>query len=346
MITVFIDPRCNIEYSAFYIKGLYDCLGKETISFDKRYFSDLTDAENFNFVLKADDQLTKYSIDYNDSPYINKTAYAWCSFYGKVNFRQSFLPVEDNYKISIIPPSFGIRIWSVPETLFIALKNYYQSVSHPQSIRKFLSGYIKQLRHLSIEAYQPVSALPDYIFSINTLWFSNEWIDTDKTVNRMRLNFYKAVSSLKAIRKEIGFVYSQKKNKNPNFQDYVTNEWIPKETYLSKTQQSVLVFNTPAWDLCHGWKLAEYLALGKAIISTPFHNELPVPLEHGKHIHVVSGSMEDIRTAVQTLLSDTTYRANLEKQSRAYYEQWVQPSAVLTHFLSNCGYQPVQRTSR
>ncbi|MBD2752578.1 glycosyltransferase [Spirosoma validum] len=149
----------------------------------------------------------------------------------------------------------------------------------------------------------------------------------------MRLHFYKAVSAFRSIRADIGFVYSQKKNENPVFQEYVTNEWIPKKKYLQKTQQSALVFNTPAWDLCHGWKLAEYLALGKAILSTPFYNELPIPLEHGKHIHFVSGSVDDMQKAVQKLLTDATYRLSLEEQSRRYYNQYVQPRTVMQYFL-------------
>ena len=324
MIKAFIDPRCNIEYSAFYIKGLYDVLGKENVSFTMRYFLGLTDSENLNIVFKIDQQLISCTIDYNDSPYINKLAYTWCSYYGKINVRKSFLSDETNQKIINISPGFGIRVWNPMETGVIAIRNYCQLTPKPASVRKFLSGYVKQLRHLSLESYHLVRSLPNTIFSINTLWFSNEWIDTDKTVNWMRLNFYKAVSALTSVRAEIGFVYSQKKNKNPVFQAYVTNEWIPKEKYLRKTQQSAVVFNTPAWDLCHGWKIAEYLALGKAIISTPFHNELPFPLEHGKHIHFVSGSVDELREAIQQLVTDDAYRSRLEKHSRLYYEQYVQ----------------------
>ena len=308
MTKVFIDPRCNIEYSAFYIKGLYDTFGKKNVSFNIRYFSDLSNAENFNIVLNINEELVRYTIDYNDSPYINKMAYAWCSHYGKINFRKSFISDETSQKIINISPGFGIRIWNLLETAFIATQNFYQTRSRPNSLRKFLSNYIKQLRHLTLKSYQSAPALPNYVFSINTLWFSNEWINTDKTVNWMRLNFYEAISALKFVNTEIGFVYSQNKNENPTFQKYVKDKWISKKKYLQKTQQSVIVFNTPAWDLCHGWKIAEYLALGKAIISTPFHNEIPFPLEHGKNIHFVSGSIDSIQEAVRQIVTDDTYR--------------------------------------
>ncbi|GAB3513205.1 hypothetical protein GCM10027341_54930 [Spirosoma knui] len=335
MAKVFVDPRCNIEYSAFYLEGLYRLFEKRNVSFDSRYFLDASNADNLNFVIKDVEKQLRFSVDYNDSPYINQELYSWCTHYGKVNFRASFLPAGIGEKIINMTPSFGIRIWSLSETILTAFRNYAQVKPKPVALKRFLSGYVKQLRHLPVSRYQPTPPSTDYVFSINTLWFSNEWIDTDKTVNYMRLNFYKAVSALSSIRSEIGFVYSQKKNENPVFQEYILEKWMPKNEYLRKTQQSVVVFNTPAWDLCHGWKLAEYLALGKAIISTPFHNELPVPLEHGKHIHVVDGSVEQIQDAVQRLLTDTTYRQNLEQQSRTYYDAYVQPAAVVRYLLKD-----------
>ena len=64
--------------------------------------------------------------------------------------------------------------------------------------------------------------------------------------------------------------------------------------YLSNTKRSLVVFNTPAVQSCFGWKLGEYLALGKAIISTPLTNTLPSPLVHRKHIHIVNGSKKSM----------------------------------------------------
>lgn len=345
MTKVFIDPRCNIEYSAFYIEGLYEVFGKKNVSFNSQYFFNLENADNLNIVLNINKQPVRYTIDYNDSPYINQAAYDWCSHYGKINFRKSFASDESSQKIINIPPGFGIRIWSPLETAFMAAQNVYQTKDRPNSLRKFLSSYIKQLRHLPLKSYQPSYSLPNYIFSVNTLWFSNEWIDTDKTVNQMRLNFYEAVSVLDFINAEVGFVYSQNKNENSIFKKYIKDKWISKENYLQKTQQSLIVFNTPAWDLCHGWKIAEYLALGKAIISTPFHNEMPFPLEHGKNIHFVSGSIDSIQKAVRQISADDTYRSSLEKQSRLYYDQYVQPKAVIEYLLEKARLADARETS-
>ena len=70
------------------------------------------------------------------------------------------------------------------------------------------------------------------------------------------------------------------------FKDCLTKGVCMTE-WMHKTKMSEVVFNTPAFWECHGWKLGEYLALGKAIISTPLSNDLPYPLEHGKNIYMI-----------------------------------------------------------
>ena len=322
---VYIDPRANIEYSAYYIQGLYEVFGRRNVTFSLDHFATLPDYTNLNFIIHTGDSSVKYTVDYNDVCAVNKTAYAWCNYYGKINLRAGLF---DDYqqKIVNIPPGFGIRIWGLLPSLWVCFRNMVQTGFYS---KRFVSGYIKQIRHLPITAYTPDSAKLDYAFSFNTLWNSDEWIKNDETVNQMRYNFYKAITEQPGVRSEVGFIYSMKRNTNALFQQFVTDKWIPKKEYLQKTKQSVLVFNTPAWDLCHGWKLAESLALGKAIISTPLANELPVDLTHGQHIHFTTGTVTDTKQAIERLLTNRIYRESLEKAARRYYTEFVQPRMVI-----------------
>jgi glycosyltransferase involved in cell wall biosynthesis len=89
------------------------------------------------------------------------------------------------------------------------------------------------------------------------------------------------------------------------------------------------VFNTPSfWDY-HGWKLGEYLALGKCIVSTKLSNDLPYPLEHGVNIYFVENSEESMREAVEYILTHPDYRHKLEKGAREYWETYGTPEASL-----------------
>lgn len=329
---IYIDPRVNIEYGAFYIYGLYRLFDKNNVKFDITYFKEIKGSSNFNFIIVYKNREEKYSIDYNDTSDINVPLYNWCDYYGKINFRRSHSFSNSDKKIIIIPPGFGINVWKLLPTFAACFINLMQ-INNAFRSKRYISGYVKQLRHLPVSYYTKDINKANYVFSFNTLWNSDEWIKNDDTVNRMRYNFYKSVTSFKDLITEVGFIYSTNKNENPLFQEYISNKWIAKKVYLDKTKKSAFVFNTPAWDLCHGWKLAEYLALGKAIISTPLVNELPFPLEHGKHIHFVSGSVEEISEAIELLIANPAYRQTLENGARQYYLTYVQPTACLSRLM-------------
>jgi glycosyltransferase involved in cell wall biosynthesis len=99
--------------------------------------------------------------------------------------------------------------------------------------------------------------------------------------------------------------------------------------WLEKTKQSAVVFNTPAFWNCHGWKLGEYLALGKCIVSTKLQNDLPFPLEHGKNIHFVENNQDAMGEAIEYIISHPDYRQKLESGARAYWDAYGSPIAAL-----------------
>ena len=99
-------------------------------------------------------------------------------------------------------------------------------------------------------------------------------------------------------------------------------------TYIERVQRSAFVFNSPAVHGCLGWKLGEYLALGKAILSTPLSRSLPAPLEHGVHAHFVDDDVDSIRAGVELLLNDESYRSRLERGAGQWYQTHLAPARV------------------
>ncbi len=323
---VYVDPQTDVDYTAFYIKGLYDLFGKANVSFAGRYFMGLLPNRTLKFVLIANGLTHNYVVDWGDDPSVDEQDYEWCNFYGKINFNTTQTPILYRQKVVSLSPGFGINLWSLPASIFYGLFNLIKAGKPAISPKKFLSKYYKQSKQLPLRAYEPGKTEENYIYSLNTLWNSNEWINNDATVNQYRANFMNACQSLPNINFEGGFVYSQNRNTNPKFQRLVIDAaWIPKSTYLDKIKASAIVFNTPAWALCHGWKLGEYLALGKAIISTPILNELPATLEHGRHIHIVSGAENEIMEAIDFIINNPDYRTHLEKNAYQYYCMYGSP---------------------
>ena len=71
---------------------------------------------------------------------------------------------------------------------------------------------------------------------------------------------------------EGGFLIKDKNRQGEVYERLRLKGHIPISAYIDNTKKSLIVFNTPScWD-CHGWKLGEFLAMGKAIISTPITN--------------------------------------------------------------------------
>ncbi|NBB22950.1 hypothetical protein GVN20_26575 [Runella sp. CRIBMP] len=324
---VYLDPWTDVDYTAFYIQGLYEMYGSKNVQFSSRYFNGKKPNLALKFVVENGAKISRYVIDWSDATTVEREDYEWCDVYGKINYNEKATPEELRGKIISMAPGFGIKIWSLSKSVFLAGSNCLRATPPLNQTKRFLSKYIKHNRHLPIESYRPRPSKSDYVFSVSALWNSDEWIRNDETVNLYRARFFEVCKSIKNLHFEGGFVYSQIKNRNPRFQHLMLEtDWILKEEYIAKIKDSTIVFNTPAWAMCHGWKLGEYLALGKAIISTPLINDLPAPLEHGKHIHYVSGQEDEIKKAVELLLNDKQYRQHLEKGAYEYYAKYASPS--------------------
>ena len=105
------------------------------------------------------------------------------------------------------------------------------------------------------------------------------------------------------------------------------------DEYLTNMRRSAVAFNNPAVHGCHGWKLGEFLALGKAIVTLPISLALPAPLEHGTHVHVVDGAPASIDDALDRLRRDEPYRRRLETNARAWYDANLAPARVARRLL-------------
>ncbi len=193
--------------------------------------------------------------------------------------------------------------------------------------RRHFSGYVAQWRYrLPEEAYVPGESAQDYVFFASRLWAK------EPETNQQRANFVRACRSIQGLTTEGGFVPRRTRDV-PGFDDVTVGRTYSLREYLDRVQRSCVAFNTPAVAGCHGWKLAEFLALGKAIISTPISRALPATLEHRVHVHLVDGSVRSIVDALKEIRSDEAYRRHLEYNARSYYREYLSPEKVIEKIL-------------
>jgi hypothetical protein len=337
---VIIDPSCRVLFSSFYIEGIYNVFGRNNVSFSLKYFKELKRKEESHsydhymafVVIHPNNNKIKIVIDFRDKPSIKESAYEWCDKYCKINFNESLTDKKFHAKIISIPPGFGVKIWNFFETLYYCcfnlflckfstlvswkmhFKDYYSQYNRPM-LKEYLTDPIKS----DIKSYNK-----PYVFMVGTLWAHKNCVEG---TNLVRKKFADICKSLNCDF-EGGFFADFNHPQYKEFESLIFTQTYSIEDYINKTKLSIVVFNTPAVHNCHGWKLGEYIAMGKAIISTPLLNKLPEDLLHGKNIHFVSNE-DELRDAIGLLLTNDNYRKLLEEGTKYYYNKYLNPESVI-----------------
>ena len=346
----FIDPRCDIRYAAFYIYGLYQTLGKHNVKFSGQYSRQVSFDESDYVIdrillctfVEKDCVVKKVAIDARDPRTFMEKAYQWCDIYAKTNYKST----EDNgthqEKLLLLPPSFGFRIWNPLETIIRGVWNTYLAYKTKQfgtitHLKVTFRNYIWLiLRREYLAQYLTPSLLNDisdnYAFLIASLWNYQECI---QHTNKLRYQFANMMAVNDSIRFEGGFLIHCLSAEVPDGWEWLcTKKRVKPSEYIAKTKKSFCVFNTPAVRDCHGWKLPEFLAMGKAIITTPLSNDLSVELVENQDLLIVNNE-KDLQKAIESLLYDKALRQKLEQSARQYWDKIANPKSVILSILQN-----------
>lgn len=337
---ILIDPRCKFIYAASFFFGLQQLFGIKNVGFDLKPFVELNQGpKDMGFdhymAFVVEPQGKRVVIDYGDKTAFNEPALDWADVYAKINLsveRPTSAHVDRSmHKVCQIGPNFGINQWGNYGALKLFAKNRLKIGVHrnwPITLKQYFGGYNWARKRASIECYAPERSEEGYIFHASQFYVGQVG---GEAANQRRAAFIRAAKN-HANQFEGGLVTAGKQSDMMGLSDVATSQAFSTKQYLSKTKRSSVVFNTPAAWGCHGWKFAEYFAMGKAIISMPFVNVPPQGIEHGVNIHLVE-RMADLDEAVCLLLTDTDYRQYLESNAREYFKNHLAPVAMVTQIL-------------
>jgi hypothetical protein len=273
---------------------------------------------------------TRVIIDYRDMYKVHPEAYHWCDIYGKVNLNTGETPKEFLKKSISLGPMVAPKLWGFFNTARYFIANYLRSLGHLSvSTRYFLNGYRWQLGRPSLEDYSHRQSDKDYIFFDSTLWVTNL---TAAATNEWRARYIRICKSLD-LKFEGGLNVYKDHPENAKFKDVLTDKVVSQDEYMEGIKRSVTVFNTPSTHRGHGWKLGEFLALGKAMVSVAIENDLPEKLEHGKNIHFIQNE-EEMRDAINKIRSDDAYRKKLEQGALKFYNTYLAPEPIVKRLLN------------
>ncbi len=343
---VTIDPRFQINYSSYYIQGLMYVVGNSSIHFgiikDIRVNSIDDYRKGVAILVSNGDREKRLFIDTWDNDEIHSYYYRWSDLYAKINVRPQDAELR---KLRVIGPSFGIQLWNPIKTLQKACVNYCKAKRAKgflPSLKDYLLNYAYTfVRRVPMDMYErPCQEDSEYVFALNTLWYDER---TDSTTNRYRGIFAKICQRV-FVQFEGGFFYipdSGVLTQFPKYQEYLdiykgmlVTRRVGMREYLKKTRRSALVFNVPSVSGCHGWKLGEYLALGKAIVSIPLNNVMPQGWIAGE-THLEVNNEIEMEQAICRLHEDPTLRFQLKQGAAEYFNQHLSPQSVILTLLSD-----------
>tara|TARA_B110000438_G_scaffold270081_1_gene286966 strand:+ start:4302 stop:5321 length:1020 start_codon:yes stop_codon:yes gene_type:complete len=323
--SVVIYPNFNSYYYSFYLYGLLKKYKK--IKYSNRDFPEFHH-HCLAIIIIDNKREYKIYISAGDGPGFNQKGLKWCDVYAKVNIEKNSIPKEYYHKVLPIGPSFGINLFNTYLTITTGLITLTKSKIPFKKYRDHIANYFRQRYYRSsLSEYSHEKGDSNYIFYAGTLWRK------EKKTNEARSNFMNSVINNPNIIFEGGFAPG-KEEFFKIFDYLIMNQKYSHKNYINNLKKSLLGFNTPAVKGCLGWKLGEYLALGKAIISTPINNLLPSPLIHGEHIHYIDGSKKSIKNSIEEIRSNESYKEILEKNSREYFLKYLSPESVIDRIIS------------
>jgi len=111
-----------------------------------------------------------------------------------------------------------------------------------------------------------------------------------------------------------------------HYPDCVTTQRSDKEGYLALMRGSTICVQKIGLYGSSGWKLAEYFAGGKCIVTEPVLDTLPVPLQNGKNILTFTNPDKCV-AACRYLLENPAAAKKMAIDNFLYYLSEVEPSA-------------------
>jgi hypothetical protein len=185
----------------------------------------------------------------------------------------------------------------------------------------------------------PADALPPKVLFMTRAWdpFDHPDRPDEKSRERIRVNETRA-SCIEALRREFGsdflggFERTDYAVRNYGELLLHDDEISLKENYVKLLEAYPICVSTEGLHRSIGWKMGEYVAFSKSIVSERLTHELPGEFQEGQNFLGFDTADECVDTA-RRLFSDAGLRVQIMKNNYNYYKQYVEPSQVVRRTL-------------
>jgi len=112
----------------------------------------------------------------------------------------------------------------------------------------------------------------------------------------------------------------------------VPNEYTHKLKFLDLIKSSNICIGTTGLHNSIGWKMGEYVAASRAIISEPLHYELPGDFEEGTN-YLKFENTDELTSQIDILLCDKRKMTDMMVANHKYYNSYLKPEKLVLNTL-------------
>ncbi len=276
----------------------------------------------------------KLYYDVLDGPEIDTDLLDQCDYYFKRSYAPEFM---SGYRHAqrIVPLGLNYEVYGDDPGWAAALRALCQEFGLTARIR----GFTRALRLCG--AFRPtVSAMAqrrvrtkNTVIFLTQVW-SAEGHDHPVGPNVHEMNATRA-ACIRLLKKRFGERALVGFRRTPLaeqlFPDLITDVDTDKAAYFSHLQDAAIGISTTGLFGSNPWKLGEYVAFGKAIISQPLYYQVP-GFNAGEH-YLEFRSADECADLVQRLFDEPELRDRIAARNVDYYRQRLQPDQLVMRTL-------------
>jgi len=356
MLQVKVYPDISSNHMSQIYAGLYElqASGKINLKFTRRCPSSVRHYNRHTLWIEAEDlkngSTRKLCFDMGDYCAINSIhRLKECDLYFKrsyhrssidklpINLRAKIFPYGLNYACrsqyekSMLRRSFIYHIVnkSLFKSPFVSLKDISKQYAKALISRYGLNVHIQPplIRDFELKPDEPAK---EQILFLTRVYSPDEAPGVPpgqlKDLNEMRSNI------IRVLKKSFGDYFiggiARSEFAKKYYPDCITSEDTGKKNFMNLVKRCLIAVTTTGLYNSTGWKLAEYMAASRCIVSERPIYDLPVPLQEGRHYMPFSTPDECVK-ACEELFNDQDLAIRMRRNNHDYYSNEIHPSALL-----------------
>jgi hypothetical protein len=289
-------------------------------------------------VRAADGRSRRVAIDLADhSNRFSRELLAGCDVYYKRSFHApDNVPLRPDLRARVVP--FGLnhctatgssKAFYFGHWARAALRHPFAVLRRYRDIKEPFRSFLQATDPASFEQ-SPDAAVRPVILYQTRVWEPEASSDDLEAVNEERVSLVRRLRQAFGERFQGGIVptaYARRR-----YPDVLLARAYRQKDYARQCAESLMGVYTRGLHHSLAFKLSEYLAASMCVVSCPLRNELPAPLQAGRHYHEF-GAHEECLAHCERLLKNPDEAREMRRANHAYYRQWVEPAEHVRYLL-------------